>query len=294
LARAADIALYDAKASGRGTMRLFRPELAQRLLERQRLEEDLRCAIAREELVLLFQPLVRLADRRIIGAEALLRWQHPTRGLLPPASFIGIAEETGLIVPIGAWALRHACAAATAWPAEIGLAVNLSPAQFASLELVGTVGSALADSRLAPGRLALEVTESVLLRDDQRTQEALSALHGIGVAIAMDDFGTGYSSLSYLRHFAIDRIKIDQSFTQTVETQTPSSLIMAAIVAIGSGLKITICAEGIENDAQMAAVARLGVQEGQGFWLHPPMTGADVTALMRRQAAAPALDALMG
>jgi diguanylate cyclase (GGDEF)-like protein len=283
LVRAADTALYDAKDRAGNNWRIFYPGMQHRLKDRRDLEADLREAIAREELILMYQPLVRLADRRITGAEALLRWRHASRGLLAPADFISIAEETGLIVPIGNWVLNSACREAKSWAQEIPVAVNLSPVQFGSRDLIGKLNDVLAATRLPPRLLAVEMTESVLLQDNAQTRESLAALKSIGVAISMDDFGTGYSSLSYLRKFTIDKIKIDKAFTQAVDSEAESGVIVQAIVAIGQGLGIEICAEGAETEAQLDALARLGVTEVQGFALHPPMSAQDFAALLRRQ-----------
>ncbi len=272
LTRAADIALYDAKAQGRGHHRHFQPRMEEEFQRRRLLEADLREAVSRHELALDYQPIVRLADGRIIGAEALVRWHHPRHGLLQPASFIPLAEESGLIVAIGDWVLQAACADAVRWRQPLCLSVNLSSAQFASLDLVDTVSAVLARTALPPQRLELEVTETVLLQDNLRTQTVLGALRRRGISIAMDDFGTGYSSLSYIRNFAIQKIKIDQTFIRTIDTQAASSVIVAAILTIGNGLGIGVCAEGIETEPQLAALRRHGVREAQGFLLHRPMS----------------------
>ena len=280
LARAADIALYDAKAQGRGHHRHFQPRMEEEFQRRRLLEADLREAVSRHELALVYQPIVRLADLRIVGAEALVRWHHPRHGVLQPASFIPLAEESGLIVGIGDWVLQAACADAVRWREPLCLSVNLSSAQFASLDLVDTVSGVLARTKLPPQRLALEVTETVLLQDNQRTQAVLGALRRRGISIAMDDFGTGYSSLSYIRDFAIQKIKIDQAFIQTIDTQAASSVIVKAILTIGDGLGIGVCAEGIETEPQLAALRRYGVREAQGFLLHRPMSSERFSSLL--------------
>jgi predicted signal transduction protein with EAL and GGDEF domain len=294
LLRAADMALYEAKAQGRGNLRVFRPEIQQERLRRRAIEVDLREAVARRELMLLFQPIVRVADRRIVGAEALIRWRHPSLGLLAPEHFIPIAEEAGLISPIDAWALQKACVKAATWPEPVGLSVNLSPLQFAGAGLVEATRSALKAAGLPPSRLTLEVTETALLHDDPHTQETVTSLRALGVTIAMDDFGTGYSSLSYLRHFEIARIKIDRTFTQSVDSQNASRVIVGAIVAIGAGLGIAVCAEGVETAEQLAAVARLGAQEAQGFFLHRPMPSREFAALLSQQRASGASQSALG
>ena len=212
LLKSADMALYGAKADGRGTYPLFRAEMDARMKARRALEVDLRKALANNEFELHYQPLVRLADNEISGCEALLRWHHPERGIISPAEFIPVAEETGLINAIGEWVLRQACAEAAAWPDDIKVAVNVSPVQFRSQSLSQVVISALAAAGLAPHRLELEITESVLLQSNDTTLAALHQLRELGVRISMDDFGTGYSSLSYLRSFPFDKIKIDRSF----------------------------------------------------------------------------------
>ncbi len=281
LTRAADIALYEAKVRGRGHHRHFQPKMEEEFQRRRLLEADLREAVSRNELALVYQPIVRLADLRIVGAEALVRWQHPKYGLLQPASFIPLAEESSLIVAIGVWVLRVACADAVRWPEPLCLSVNLSSAQFASLDLIDTVSEVLARTALPPQRLVLEVTETVLLQDNQRTQAVLDALRQRGISIAMDDFGTGYSSLSYIRNFAIQKIKIDQAFIQTIDTQVASSVIVKAILTIGDGLGIGICAEGVETELQLAALRQHGVREAQGFLLHRPMSPERFASLLQ-------------
>ncbi len=280
LTRAADIALYDAKAQGRGHHRHFQPRMEEEFQRRRLLEADLREALSRNELALVYQPIVRLADLRIVGAEALVRWHHPRHGLLQPASFIPLAEESGLVVAIGDWVLQAACTDAVRWHEPLCLSVNLSSAQFASLELVDTVSDVLARTALPPQRLALEVTETVLLQDNLRTQTVLGALRRRGISIAMDDFGTGYSSLSYIRDFAIQKIKIDQAFIRTIDTQAASGVIVEAILTIGNGLGIGVCAEGIETEPQLAALRRHGVREAQGFLLHRPMSPERFASLL--------------
>ncbi len=280
LVRAADIALYDAKTRKPGGQSVFHPRMEVEWQRRRRLEVDLHEAIARNELRLVYQPIVRLSDGTISGAEALLRWSHPRLGLLSPADFIPVAEETGLIVPIGAWVLQTACADAMRWQEPLCLSVNLSAVQFASPSLLRTISDALARTGLPPQRLALEVTETVLLHDDARTQEVLTALRSAGMSIVMDDFGTGYSSLSYIRTFELDRIKIDQAFIQAIDTQPASSVIVRAIIMICEGLGLGICAEGVESGVQLAALERWGVQEAQGYLLHSPMRSDDLEQLL--------------
>ena len=212
LIRNADLALYRAKGDGRGTFRFFEPQMDVQMQARRTLEQDLRKALTTGEFELHYQPVVNLANDKISGFEALIRWQHPDKGMVSPATFIPLAEETGLIVPIGEWVIRQACATAARWPADIKIAVNLSPAQLRSPGLLQVVVSALAASGLAPDRLELEITETVLLHDSEATLAILYQLRELGVRIAMDDFGTGYSSLSHLQRFPFDKIKIDRSF----------------------------------------------------------------------------------
>jgi predicted signal transduction protein with EAL and GGDEF domain len=225
LVRHADIALYQAKNDGRGRFRFFEERMNAALQARSALERDLRRALAENRLELRYQPQVDLETGRMIGAEALLRWNHPQRGEILPGAFIPLAEETGLILPIGNWVLRSACAEAVGWPG-LRLAVNISPVQFREPGLIGTVEEALRGSGLAPDRLELEITESVLLEDTEAAVAILQALKSLGVRIAMDDFGTGYSSLSYLRRFAFDKIKIDRSFVADLGRSTDAAVIV--------------------------------------------------------------------
>ena len=294
LTRAADIALYEAKARGRGSYSVFQPSMEVERQRRRSLEADLRGAIARGELSLVYQPIVRLADRRIIGAEALLRWRHPRYGMLPPAQFIPLAEETGLIVPIGAWVLETGCADAASWPEPLCLSVNLSSVQFASLDLVDTVCRVLDRTGLPSSRLALEMTETVLLLDNRRTKDVLAALRRAGVSIVMDDFGTGYSSLSYIHNFELQKIKIDKAFIQTADTQKQSAVIVRAILTIGEGLGVGVCAEGVETESQLAALRQWGVPEAQGYFLHRPTSSENLHELLRQQAYVGAIGATHG
>jgi predicted signal transduction protein with EAL and GGDEF domain len=276
LLRSADMALYRAKADGRNVYRFFEAEMDARMQARRSLEIDLRKAIAAGEFELLYQPIVDLQTQRISGFEALLRWQSPTRGLLVPADFIPLAEETGLIVPLGNWVLRQACMDAVEWPQDVTVAVNLSPAQFRNKQLILTVMSALAASGLSAGRLALEITETVLLQDAETTLSVLQKLREIGVRIAMDDFGTGYSSLSYLRKFPFDKIKIDQSFIRDMSDHDDSLAIVRAVVAMSSSLSIGTTAEGVETYQQLERLKSEGCTEAQGYLFSPPRSAADV------------------
>ncbi|GGK17598.1 putative bifunctional diguanylate cyclase/phosphodiesterase [Salinarimonas ramus] len=270
LIKNADIALYRAKAEGRRGYRFFEASMDARLQARRLLELDLREAVRRGELVLHYQPQMDTEHDRITGFEALLRWQHPTRGLVPPADFIPVAEETGLIVPIGEWVVRRACADATAWREPYRVAVNLSPAQFKSKALVASIVHALADTRLPAQRLELEITESVLLAETEGNLATLHALKQLGVKISLDDFGTGYSSLSYLRSFPFDKIKIDRSFVRELSEREDSAAIIRAIAGLGQSLGMATMAEGVETREQLERLRTLGLTEVQGYLLSPP------------------------
>jgi len=265
LLKNADMALYRAKGDGKGTFRYFEAEMDARAQARRRLEVDLRTALAAGEFVLHYQPLVDLASSAITGCEALIRWPHATRGMIPPCDFIPIAEETGLISQIGTFVLRRACADAARWPAHVKVAVNLSPVQFRTGNLLQTVIDALDACKLSPRRLELEITETLLLERSESVLATLHALRALGVRISMDDFGTGYSSLSYLRSFPFDKIKIDRSFIHGLQTQADSQAIVRAIVSLGSSLGITITAEGVEHESDLACLKAEGCDEGQGY-----------------------------
>jgi diguanylate cyclase (GGDEF)-like protein/PAS domain S-box-containing protein len=280
LLRNADMALYRAKADGRGLYRFFEPAMDARMQARRSLEIELRKAITNGEFELFYQPLVDVQTEQVTGFEALLRWQHPLRGMIPPSEFITVAEETGLIVPLGEWVLRQACAEAVTWPSDVKIAVNLSPNQFKSKTLLLTVVSALAAAGLSPRRLELEITESVLLQDSEATLALLLELRGLGVRISMDDFGTGYSSLSYLRKFPFDKIKIDQSFIRDMSDHDDSLAIVRAVVAMGSGLCIGTTAEGVETARQFDQLKLEGCTEVQGYLFSPPRPAAEVKELL--------------
>ena len=280
LLKNADMALYRAKSDGHGLYRFFEPEMDARMQARRRLEIDLRKAIANGEFELFYQPLVDMQTERVTGFEALIRWHHPERGMIPPLDFIPVAEETGLIVPIGDWVLRQACAEAATWPSDVKIAVNLSPIQFKSKGLLLSVVSALAASGLSPNRLELEITESVLLQDGDATLAILHELRELGVRISMDDFGTGYSSLSYLRKFPFDKIKIDQSFIVDMSDHNDSLAIVRAVIAMGSGLGIATTAEGVETVEQFKQLKLEGCTEVQGYLFSPPRPAAEVKGLL--------------
>ncbi len=279
LLRNADLAMYRAKGSGGGA-RQYVPEMHAGTIERLELENDLRQALAREELYLVYQPIVCLRTGELSGAEALLRWQHPTRGLVSPADFIPVAEASGMIVPIGEWVLRQACRDAQRWDAipggdRLSVSVNLSGRQFQTSELPSMVPQALLEAGLAAERLTLEMTESVLIDRDDETLALLHELRRIGVRLAIDDFGTGYSSLSYLHRFPVDIVKIDRSFVERLTGETDETSLAGSIVRIGQGLRVTTVAEGIEDAVQLRTLQRLGCDRGQGFYFARPMSAAD-------------------
>jgi diguanylate cyclase (GGDEF)-like protein len=279
LMKNADLALYRAKADGGGTFRFFEVEMDARIQVRRALELDLRSAIVNGEFELYYQPIVDVKTGRITSCEALLRWHHPERGMILPDEFIPVAENTGLIVPLGEWVLRQACAQAARWPKHVTIAVNLSPAQFKSRNLVPTVIGALATSGLPGERLELEITELVLLQDNNGAFAVLRQLRDLGIRIAMDDFGTGYSSLSYLRSFPFDKIKIDQSFIRDLSTKEDSVAIIRAVVGLSSSLGITTTAEGVETKEQLARLTSEGCNEVQGFLFSPPRPAAELQRL---------------
>ncbi len=274
LTRAADLALYRAKAEGRGVYRMFEPGMNTRMQERLALEQALRQAIARDEFQLYYQPQVDARTGVINGAEALIRWLHPTRGLVMPGDFIALAEETKLIVPIGEWALRTACREAATWPDHLNVAVNLSPVQFGDPSLAGIVRAALEASGLPAHRLELEVTESVLIDDEVHVKAVLDDMKSLGIRISLDDFGTGYSSLGHLRRFPFDKIKIDQSFTSRVPDDRDSAAIVRAVVSIGASLGLSVTAEGVEDEAQRCFVVAAGCDQIQGYLFGRPVAAA--------------------
>jgi len=279
LLRNADLALYRAKEAGRGTFAFFEESLNQRAQERRQIESDLRLALDQGQLELHYQPLFDLEHNRVCSFEALLRWNHPTRGQISPVDFIPIAEDTGLIVPIGAWVVREACAQAAQWPEHIRIAVNVSPVQFHRGALHDTILRALAVSGLAPGRLEVEITESIFLEGSEATLKLLHSLRSLGVRVALDDFGTGYSSLSYLQSFPFDKLKIDRSFIQNLLTREGASAIVRAITELAHALNIETTAEGVEETAQLMELRAHGCSSVQGFLFAEPMTAADVDRL---------------
>jgi EAL domain-containing protein (putative c-di-GMP-specific phosphodiesterase class I) len=276
------MALYRAKGDGRGTSRYFEAAMDSRMQARRRLELDLRRALAAAEFELHYQPLLNLASGHVAGFEALVRWRQPDGRLIAPGEFIPLAEEIGLIVPIGEWVLRQACRDAAAWPADVKVAVNLSPVQFKSRDLVPAVFSALAASHLPASRLELEITESVLLDDSEAVLSTLHQLRTLGVAISMDDFGTGYSSLSYLRSFPFDKIKIDRSFVRDLSTSGDAAAIIRAIAGLGSSLGMRTTAEGVETQEQLDRLRAEGCTEVQGYLISRPRPASDLVDLIGR------------
>jgi diguanylate cyclase (GGDEF)-like protein len=283
LMKNADLALYRAKSDGRSTFRFFEPGMDAQMQERRELEQDLRRALAAGEFELYYQPLSNLADDRITGFEALIRWHHPGKGIVSPAAFIPLAEETGLIVPIGEWVIRQACATAAQWPSDIRIAVNISPAQLRSPNLVQVIVGALAASGVAADRLELEITESVLLQDGETTLSTLYRLRELGIRVAVDDFGTGFSSLSHLQRFPFDKIKVDRSFVGSIIDNTCSLNIVRAVAALATGLGVIATAEGVETQAQLEAVRAEGCAEMQGFLLSQPIPAREVERLFLRK-----------
>ena len=280
LIKRADMALYRAKSDGRGTYRFFEPEMLARTATRRGLEASLRNSIVNGELELFYQPVVNIKEYRVVGLEALLRWRHPERGILSPLEFMGVAVETGLIVPLGEWVIRQACSDAASWPDHIKIAVNLSPAQFRSQNLAQVVINALATSGIAPSRLELEITEELLLGHNRDNLAVLEQLRKLGVQIVMDDFGIGYSSLNYLRLFPFDKIKIDRSFIN--EEDDLSLAIVQAVTNLARVLMVPATAEGIETREQLEFVRAAGCTEFQGYLFSPPKPTAEILAFLRR------------
>jgi diguanylate cyclase (GGDEF)-like protein/PAS domain S-box-containing protein len=289
----ADAALYRAKAEGRGTFRFFEAEMDTRLRDRRALQHDLRSALEQNQIVLHYQPQA-LMNGDIIGFEALARWQHPGRGTVTPDVFIPAAEENGLIIPIGEWILREACREAASWPKPLQIAINLSPAQFRHGDLAGLVHAVLLKTGLAPGRLELEITESVLISDFSRAISILRRLKSMGVQIAMDDFGTGYSSLSYLQAFPFDKIKIDRAFISNLDHNPQSAAIVRAVLGLGRGLNLPVVAEGVETESQLDFLVKESCDQMQGFLIGRPSPMDAYAALVGREGAPARLRAVAG
>jgi len=291
LLKNADLALYRVKATGRNGFRFFERKMETEARSRHALESDLREALARNEFELHYQTIVEFASRGVCGVEALVRWRHPEFGIVPPDRFIPIAEETGLIVQLGDWIIRRACADAVTWPPHVKLAINLSPTQFGKSDLAATVAGALADSGLAAQRLELEITESVLLKQDDHNLETLHRLKRLGVSIVLDDFGTGYSSLTYLHMFPFDKIKIDRSFVHELSSSSECAAIVCAVIGLGASLGIGTVAEGVETGDQFALLRVAGCSQAQGYLFSRPvpvgeLNFAPIAGLLRIERAA--------
>ena len=289
LLKKADLALLRAKSGGRSTHRFFAAEMDASMQARRTLERDLRSALANGELELHYQPFVNVVSGAISGFEALMRWRHPQRGMIMPGEFIPVAEETGLIVALGEWALRTACAEAATWPGDLKVAVNLSPAQFRSPELVSVVVAALSTSGIEPQGLELEVTESVMMHDCGSVFAALGRLRELGVRIALDDFGTGYSSLGVLQRFAFDKIKIDRTFINgLLDDNEEARLIARAVVRFAVGLGKMTTAEGIETKEQLEILRAEKCAEMQGYYFSRPKPAAEIRPLLLTEVKIPA------
>ncbi len=271
LLKAADLALYAVKATARGTYRFYQKSMNEEINDRRQVEMDLREALERHELELHYQPIIDLQRNVITGFEALARWRHPEKGMVPPTVFIPVAEDSGLILSLGAWALREACSNAARWPSHLKIAVNLSPVQFSAPNLFETIDSILAETGLPPRRLELEITERIFMDNSEKTLSALHRLKQLGVCISMDDFGTGYSSLSYLRSFPYDKIKVDRAFVSDLAEGTEHVVIVQAVVSIARALGMTTTAEGVETVGQKEFLAALGCNEAQGYLFSAPV-----------------------
>ena len=287
LLKSADAAMYAAKEDGGKRVRRYTPNLSSHASERLELENQLKQALQRGELRLHYQPQIEIASARIVGLEALVRWQHPVRGLVPPMQFIPLAEESGLIEPIGEWVLRTACAQAAAWqhsglPA-LRMGINVSARQFHSPALESVVAQVLAEHGLAPGQLELEITESLSMKDPEETIRILAGFKALGIGIAIDDFGTGYSNLAYLRRFPVRRIKLDRAFIGELGSQSSSHVIVEAIVAMAHKLDLQVIAEGVETAGQRDQLLRYGCDELQGYWFSRPVDAAACGALLQKQ-----------
>lgn len=280
LLKNADLALYRAKQEGKGCYQFFEPAMDEQARKRRQVEIDLRNAIKTGQFELYYQPLYSLEKERLTGFEALLRWIHPERGLVNPLEFIGVAEETNLIIPIGEWVIREACRQAALWPEELRMAVNISPLQFRSANLSNVIIQALAASGISPSRLELEITESIFIENVESTLRCLHNLRNVGVRIALDDFGTGYSSLSYLRSFPFDKIKIDRSFVMDLQSGAPASAIIRAITTLADALGMETLAEGVEFKEQADLLRNEGCQQVQGFFYSRPVPSREASALI--------------
>jgi diguanylate cyclase (GGDEF)-like protein len=284
LLKSADSAMYHAKESGRNNYKFFKQDMNARAVQRHAIEASLRRALERQEFVLFYQPKIELRSNRIVGVEALIRWQHPERGLIPPSEFLSIAEDCGLILPIGRWVLREACLQAQAWRqaglAPITVAVNTSALEFSAQDFLDNIRTTLKETNLEPRYLELELTESILMRDAEFTDSVLHALAELGVKLAIDDFGTGYSSLSYLNQFPIDNLKIDQSFVNRMTSNPDHATIVSAVISLGKSLKLRVIAAGVETPEQHAFLLAQHCDEGQGYYFGRPVVAETLATLL--------------
>jgi diguanylate cyclase len=279
LVRMADTALYQAKSEGRNRFSFFERDMDRSMQMSRIVAEDLRAAIDNDELVLHYQPQMSADGLRVLGAEALVRWHHPVHGLIPPNDFIPIAEQRGLIMPLSQWVLRRACLDGLKWP-DLRIAVNISPIDFRNADFVANVTSILAETNFDPSRLELELTEGVVVEDADAAEQAMVELHSHGISLALDDFGTGYSSLIYLRRFAFDKIKIDRSFLEYMETTGESAILVHSVVHLGRALGLRVCAEGVETGEQHRFLQAVGCHELQGYFFSKPVPAAEFTAML--------------
>ncbi|MEM8571849.1 MAG: EAL domain-containing protein [Pseudomonadota bacterium] len=289
----ADLALYQAKRHGRCRLEFYQDGMIEEAIERRNIEADLNRALAEREFVLHYQPICETASRRLLGFEALVRWRHPERGLLAPQYFIPVAEETGFIKDLGLWILEEACREVATWPEELHIAVNVSPVQLQAPGLVAELAKCLMANRLAPQRVEVELTETALVGDSKGVREVLTALRALGVRIAMDDFGTGYSSLSHLRDFAVDRIKIDQSFINRPADDFGAACVVRAVTNIARDLNVTTVAEGVETAEQLERLTELGCDSVQGFLLGRPLDREGAKAMILAESAAQSANAAL-
>jgi EAL domain-containing protein (putative c-di-GMP-specific phosphodiesterase class I) len=289
----ADIAMYRAKKLGRNNFQFYTPAMNEESLERVRIESALRNALERNEFVLYYQPQVDLASGDIVGMEALIRWNHPELGMVPPVRFIGVAEETGLIVPIGAWVMRTAAAQNKAWHdagfGRLRVAVNLSARQFGDPDLIGGIEAVLADTGLDPACLEIELTESLFMSEVTPAVDLLHRMKALGVNLSIDDFGTGYSSLSYLSRFPIDVLKIDRSFVADITDDANDAAIVSSIIALAHNLKLSVIAEGVETAEQLDYLRSQGCNEMQGYYFSRPLPAAEFEQLLRQRRTLPML-----
>jgi diguanylate cyclase (GGDEF)-like protein len=292
----ADIAMYRAKKLGRNNFQFYTPAMNEEAMERVRIESALRNALERNEFVLHYQPQVDLASGEIVGMEALIRWQHPEMGMVAPSRFIGVAEDTGLIVPIGAWVMRAACLQNQAWQqaglGKLRVAVNLSARQFGAANLVEQIRAVLEETGLAPACLEIELTESLFMSDVTLAVELLHSMKALGVNLSIDDFGTGYSSLSYLSRFPIDVLKIDRSFVAAITRDSNDAAIVDSIIALAHNLKLAVIAEGVETEEQLDYLRRHGCDEMQGYYFSRPLPAAEFEQLLLQQRRLPLLEAM--